>query len=81
MIMRVLKIVCVLADTSCMLLIGSGDEVEEMLKSLSGAVNADVGSEMINSHHTSALLLRQLFQQADKWYLQMTADISAMENR
>lgn len=52
-----------------------------MLDSLSGAVNADVGSEMINSHHTSALLLRQLLQQADKWYLQMTADISAMENR
>ena len=59
----------------------SGDEVEEMLDSLSGAVNADVSSEMINSHHTSALLLRQLLQQADKWYLQMTADISAMENR
>lgn len=58
-----------------------GDEVEEMLDSLSGAVNADVGSELINSHHTSALLLRQLLQQADKWYLQMTADISAMENR
>ena len=52
-----------------------------MLDSLCGAVTADVGSELINSHHTSALLLRQLLQQADKWYLQMTADISAMENR
>ena len=52
-----------------------------MFVALSGAVKADVGAELINSHHTSALLLRQLLQQADKWFLQMSADISAIENR
>ena len=52
-----------------------------MLESLCGAVKADVGAELINTHHTSALLLRQLLQQADKWFLQMSADISAIENR
>ena len=52
-----------------------------MIDSLCGAVKADVGVELINSHHTSALLLRQLLQQADKWFLQMSADVSAMENR
>lgn len=52
-----------------------------MLVALCGAVKADMGAELINSHHTSALLLRQLFQQADKWYLTMAADISAIENR
>ena len=58
-----------------------GDEVRQMLVALSGAVKADVGAELINSHHTSALLLRQILQQADKWFLQMSADISAIENR
>ena len=59
----------------------TGDEVRQMLTALCGAVKADVGAELINSHHTSALLVRQLLQQADKWYLQMSADISAIENR
>lgn len=59
----------------------TGEEVKQMFVALSGAVKADVGAELINNHHTSALLLRQLLQQADKWFLQMSADISAIENR
>lgn len=37
--------------------------------------------ELINTAHTNVLLLRQLFSQAEKFYLRLQSDISELENR
>ena len=58
-----------------------GDEVQEMLTGLCGLVKADVGSDLINSSHTNALLLRQLFQRAEKWHLKLQANVSEIEDK
>ena len=52
-----------------------------MLDGLLSVLNGEVESELINTAHTNVLLLRQLFQQAEKWHLKMQADISELENR
>ena len=57
------------------------EEVLEMLESLQSAVRDEVESELINTAHTNVLLLRQVFSQAEKWYLNLQADISELENR
>ncbi len=57
------------------------DEVREMLSGLSGAVRADVESELITTAHTNALLLRELFADAEKWHLKLQADINKLETR
>ncbi|KAK2167363.1 hypothetical protein NP493_1278g00031 [Ridgeia piscesae] len=57
------------------------DEVTEMLDGLLAVVNGEVETELINTAHTNILLLRQLFQQAEKWHLKLQADISELENR
>jgi len=59
----------------------TGDEVREMLEGLCGVVKAEVDSELINFAHTHAILLRQLFQTADRWHLNLEANISELENR
>uniref|UniRef100_A0A6I8Q5A7 Leucine zipper transcription factor-like protein 1 n=1 Tax=Xenopus tropicalis TaxID=8364 RepID=A0A6I8Q5A7_XENTR len=57
------------------------DEVAEMLQGLQAVVHGEVELELINSAHTNFLLLRQLFMQAEKWYLKLHTDISELENR
>ncbi|ELT99246.1 hypothetical protein CAPTEDRAFT_2656 [Capitella teleta] len=57
------------------------DEVEEMLDGLLAVVHGEVETEFINTAHTNILLLRQLFQQAEKWHLKLNADVSELENR
>ncbi|NP_001080700.1 leucine zipper transcription factor like 1 L homeolog [Xenopus laevis] len=57
------------------------DEVAEMLQGLQAVVHGEVDLELINSAHTNFLLLRQLFMQAEKWYLKLHTDISELENR
>ena len=57
------------------------EEVLEMLESLQSIVRGEVESELINTAHTNVLLLRQVFSQAEKWYLNLQADISELENR
>ncbi|KAI0215839.1 Leucine zipper transcription factor-like protein 1 [Lamellibrachia satsuma] len=57
------------------------DEVTEMLDGLLAVVTGEVETELINTAHTNILLLRQLFQQAEKWHLKLQADISELENR
>ncbi|XP_070536599.1 leucine zipper transcription factor-like protein 1 isoform X2 [Ptychodera flava] len=57
------------------------DEVVEMLDGLEAVVRGEVETELINTAHTNVLLLRQLFQQAEKWHLKLQADISELENR
>lgn len=57
------------------------DEVSEVLNGLQSVVHSEVESELINTAHTNVLLLRQLFSQAEKWYLKLQTDISELENR
>ncbi|KAM9163840.1 leucine zipper transcription factor-like protein 1 isoform 2-T2 [Pangshura tecta] len=57
------------------------DEVTEMLDGLQTVVHSEVESELINTAYTNVLLLRQLFSQAEKWYLKLQTDISELENR
>ena len=41
----------------------------------------DVESELIASSHTNVLLLKQVFVQAQKWHLNLDADLDELENR
>ncbi|XP_057680460.1 leucine zipper transcription factor-like protein 1 [Corythoichthys intestinalis] len=57
------------------------DEVRDMLDGLHAVVRGEVEMELINTAHTNVLLLRQLFFQAEKFYLRLQTDISELENR
>lgn len=57
------------------------DEVTEMLDGLLSVVRGEVEGELDNTAYTNVLLLRQMFQQAEKWHLKLQADISELENR
>ncbi|XP_033127337.1 leucine zipper transcription factor-like protein 1 [Anneissia japonica] len=59
----------------------TADEVSEMLDGLQVVLRGEVETELINNTHTNVLLLRQLFQQAEKWHLLLQANISELENR
>ena len=52
-----------------------------MLDGLLTVVRSEVESELINTAHTNVLMMRQMFQQAEKWHLKLQADISELENR
>lgn len=47
------------------------DEVSDMLDGLQVLVRGEVEMELINTAHTNVLLLRQLFSQAEKFYLRL----------
>ncbi|KFO83157.1 Leucine zipper transcription factor-like 1, partial [Buceros rhinoceros silvestris] len=57
------------------------DEVTDMLDGLQTIVRSEVESELINTTYTNVLLLRQLFSQAEKWYLKLQTDVLDLENR
>ncbi|XP_038156565.1 leucine zipper transcription factor-like protein 1 isoform X1 [Cyprinodon tularosa] len=57
------------------------DEVKEMLDGVHAVVRGEVEMELINTAHTNVVLLRQLFSQAEKFYLRLQSDISELENR
>lgn len=57
------------------------DEVSDMLDGLQMVVCGEVEMELINTAHTNVLLLRQLFTQAEKFYLKLQTDISELESR
>jgi len=59
----------------------TADEVTEMLDGLLAVVRSEVDGELLNTAHTNVLLLRQLFQQAEKWHLKLQANISELENK
>ncbi|XP_051910840.1 leucine zipper transcription factor-like protein 1 [Hippocampus zosterae] len=59
----------------------TADEVRDMLDGLHAVVRGEVEMELINTAHTNVLLLRQLFFQAEKYYLRLQTDISELENR
>ena len=52
-----------------------------MLDGLMAIINGEVEGELINTAHTNVLMMRQMFQQAEKWHLKLQADISELENR
>lgn len=58
----------------------TSEEVKQILDDLCTVVRAEVESELINSAHVNVVLLRQLCQQAEKWHLQLQADISELED-
>jgi len=57
------------------------DEVKDLLNGLQLQVTGELDAELINAAHTNVLLLRQMFIQAEKWHLKLSADISELENR
>ncbi|XP_042561721.1 leucine zipper transcription factor-like protein 1 isoform X1 [Clupea harengus] len=59
----------------------TADEVSDMLEGLQAVVRGEVEMELINTSHTNVLLLRQLFSQAEKYYLKLQTDVSELENR
>ncbi|KAL4623420.1 leucine zipper transcription factor-like protein 1 [Arapaima gigas] len=59
----------------------TADEVSEMLEGLQAVVRGEVETELINTAHTNVLLLRQLFSQAERFYLKLQTDVSELENR
>jgi len=59
----------------------TNDELKEILGNLLKSVHTEIESELLNSSHTSVLLLRQLLTQAEKWHLKLNCDVSELENR
>ncbi|XP_069675213.1 leucine zipper transcription factor-like protein 1 isoform X2 [Periplaneta americana] len=59
----------------------TSDEVQELLLGLCKVVRADIETELISCTHMTILLLKQLFEQAEKWHLRLQADLSELENR
>eukprot|EP00118_Oscarella_pearsei_P000861 m.5985 g.5985 ORF g.5985 m.5985 type:complete len:303 (+) comp14637_c0_seq2:355-1263(+) len=59
----------------------TAEEVRDMMNGLCVVLKGDVESELIHTSHTNVLLLRQVFQQAEKWHLKLNADVSELENQ
>lgn len=57
------------------------DEIREVLDDVSSVIAGEAESELINSAHTNVLLLQQVFRQAQKWHLDLNADLAELENR
>lgn len=57
------------------------DEVKSLLEELRTLVKGEVETELINSAHTTALLLQQMCTQAEQWHLRLQGEISELENR
>uniref|UniRef100_A0A8D8TBA8 Leucine zipper transcription factor-like protein 1 n=2 Tax=Cacopsylla melanoneura TaxID=428564 RepID=A0A8D8TBA8_9HEMI len=56
-------------------------EVSQLLNNLKQLVTLDIENELINVSHINCLLLKQLFTQAEKWYLYLNIDISEIQNK
>ena len=56
-------------------------KVKEMVASMWSAVLADVEAELISSTHMSALLLQQLYAQAEKVHLKLQSRVADIENK
>ena len=57
------------------------DEVREMLTDIGNVIASEIECELINSSHTNVLVLQQVFAQAQKWHLDLDADLAELENR
>lgn len=59
----------------------TSEEIKEILESLSLLIKSEVEAELINYNHTNILLLKQIFNQAQKWHLRMQLDLSELQNK
>ncbi|XP_049946322.1 leucine zipper transcription factor-like protein 1 [Schistocerca serialis cubense] len=59
----------------------TAEEVRELLCGLREAVRADVEAELMSHGRATALLLRQLLAQAERWHLRLSADMSQLQDR
>ncbi|XP_075043475.1 leucine zipper transcription factor-like protein 1 [Mixophyes fleayi] len=59
----------------------TAEEVGELLAGLQEVVLGELEVELMNSAHSTVLLLQQLFSQAQHWHLRLHTDISELENR
>ena len=57
------------------------EEVEEILTDINTLVETEAETELLGATHTNVLLLQQIFSQAEKWHLDLEADLSTLENR
>jgi hypothetical protein len=57
------------------------DEIRDLMVDLSNVIGSEIESELINSSHTNVLMLQQVFGQAQKWHLDLEADLAELENR
>ena len=57
------------------------EEVEDILKDVKYMVETEAETELLNTTHTNVLLLQQIFAQAEKWHLDLDADLTTLENR
>lgn len=58
----------------------SSEEVADVLDSVCTVVKGDVQKDLAHTSHTSAVMLRQLFTQAEDILLDLHVDISQLEN-
>lgn len=57
------------------------DEVTDILNNIQNILIDDLEAELINILQSNMLMLCQLFQQAEKWHLQLSIDLSEMQNK
>ena len=57
------------------------EEIEDILRDIREIVQLEAESELINAAHTNVLLLHQIFGQAQKWHLELEANLADLENR
>lgn len=57
------------------------DEIEDILSDITGVVETEAESELMAAAHANVLLLHQVFIQAQKWHLDLDADLAELENR
>lgn len=57
------------------------DEVKNILNNLENAMTNEIKCELSAFTNTNLLMMYQFFQQAEKWHLRLSADISEMQNK
>lgn len=57
------------------------DEVKSILNNLEKAMTNEIKCELSAFTNTNLLMMYQFFQQAEKWHLRLSADISEMQNK
>ncbi|CAG0922868.1 unnamed protein product, partial [Notodromas monacha] len=58
----------------------TSDEIAEIFSEVEKEVRDEVEGELLHMTHTSVLLLRGLFLQAQEWHLKLQADTAQLEN-
>ena len=59
----------------------TNEEVEDILNNINEMIETEAESELMAASHTNVLLLQQIFTQAQKWHLDLEADLAELENK